>query len=155
MSPSWAARSDSTSARSSASVPQALATNADRSAGGRSTASAKIASMACQRSALTGAPRRRAVTLGRRELPAEPRARRGPLALDGRRGRVQRLRRLLDAQADEVAELHHSRLARVLRGEAVERFVQRDDVHGVLFGGNAVGRAERQRAGVSAALGAL
>src|SRR6185295_3237783 len=92
---------------------------------------------------------------GGRELPAKPGAGGRPLALHGRRGRIQRLRRLLDAQADEVAKLYHASLSRVLGSEAVQRGVQRDDINRVLGSGHAVGSAERQGWGVSAALRAL
>ena len=62
------------------------------------------------------------------ELAAEPHARDGPLATDGRRRDAERLRGLGDAEPGEVAQLHQPGLLRIEHGEARERVVQRDHV---------------------------
>lgn len=47
----------------------------------------------------------------------------GPVAFGGRRGYVERLGAFLESETDKVAQLDQLRLARVVRGEGLERLV--------------------------------
>ncbi len=61
-------------------------------------------------------------------LPKQPGARVGPVTLGRRLRDAERLRRLFDSHADEIAQLDQFRLAPVVGGKAVERLM-----HGELF----------------------
>ncbi len=74
------------------------------------------------------------------DLPKQPRARVSPVAFGRRLRDAQRVRRLCDRHSDEIPEFNQFRLARVVRGEVVERLV-----HGELFIFVTAGRGELHR----------
>src|SRR4051812_20332843 len=112
--PWWAASSASTSRRTSPSAaPQTWSRKAGRSADAQSSAALNTT---FTRSHWSGGRSFAGPLIGPSalaQLTLEPRPGHGPLPLHGRRRDPQRLRRLLDAEPREVAQLHHPRLLRI------------------------------------------
>jgi hypothetical protein len=75
-------------------------------------------------------------------FPAQPRLREAPVPLDRRRRDAQRLRHLLRLQPGEEAQLDHPRRPRLVRRQAGERLVKRQQVDGTFL---LDGRAIHQR----------
>src|SRR5580658_3308253 len=100
--PAWAASSDSTSARSSSSEPQASRRNTSRSPGSRSRAAPK--------SSLTFSHCLVFSTGTSLHFARQPRSSHGPIALDGRRGNSHYLRRFFHRQPAEKPQLHDPHL---------------------------------------------